>query len=73
MMESSSKRKLPDLGGEVQKGRSRETGGTGLGLAIVKHVLRRNGGELRIRSTPGKGSAFTFRFPEERIFVPQSL
>ena len=57
----------------VEKGRSRETGGTGLGLAIVKHVLRRNGGELRIRSTPGKGSAFTFRFPEERIFVPQSL
>lgn len=57
----------------VDKGRSRDTGGTGLGLAIVKHVLRRNGGELRIRSTPGKGSEFSFRFPEERIFVPQSL
>ena len=57
----------------VDKGRSRDTGGTGLGLALVKHVLRRNGGELRIRSTPGKGSEFSFRFPEERIFVPQSL
>ena len=57
----------------VDKGRSRDTGGTGLGLAIVKHVLRRNGGELRIRSAPGKGSEFSFRFPEERIFVPQSI
>lgn len=52
----------------VDKGRSRDTGGTGLGLAIVKHVLRRNGGELRIESTPGKGSTFTMVFPESRIF-----
>ena len=52
----------------VDKGRSRDTGGTGLGLAIVKHVLRRNGGELRIESTPGKGSTFTMMFPESRIF-----
>ena len=52
----------------VDKGRSRDTGGTGLGLAIVKHVLRRNGGELLIESTPGKGSTFTMMFPESRIF-----
>ena len=52
----------------VDKGRSRGTGGTGLGLAIVKHVLRRNGGELLIESTPGKGSTFTMAFPESRIF-----
>ncbi len=52
----------------VDKGRSRDTGGTGLGLAIVKHVLRRNGGELQIESTPGKGSTFTMMFPESRIF-----
>ena len=37
---------------------SRERGGTGLGLAIVKHIVNRHRGELRIKSTPGKGSRF---------------
>ncbi len=54
----------------VDKGRSRATGGTGLGLAIVKHTLRRNGGTLVIESTPGKGSTFSMRFPEMRLFLP---
>ena len=54
----------------VDKGRSRETGGTGLGLAIVKHVLRRNGGELEVNSTLGKGSTFSMHFPESRVFAP---
>ena len=52
----------------ADKGRSRQTGGTGLGLAIVKHVLRRNGGTLKIESTPGVGSVFSMHFPEERTF-----
>ena len=54
----------------VDKGRSRATGGTGLGLAIVKHILRRNGGELEIQSELGKGSTFSMRFPESRVFRP---
>lgn len=53
----------------VDKGRSRGTGGTGLGLAIVKHILRRNGGELRVESVPGKGSTFALRFSESRVFA----
>lgn len=46
----------------VDSSHSRKTGGTGLGLAIVKHVLLRHQGSLEIRSTPGKGSAFTAHF-----------
>jgi two-component system phosphate regulon sensor histidine kinase PhoR len=51
----------------VDRSRSRETGGTGLGLAIVKHVVQRHGGELRIESTPGKGSRFAMVFPASRV------
>lgn len=57
----------------VDKGRSRDQGGTGLGLAIVKHVLSRHGAQLHIESTPGKGSSFSCRFPEElAVIKPQN-
>ena len=51
----------------VDGSRSRDTGGTGLGLSIVKHVVLRHGGELEIRSEPGKGSAFKLVFPAARV------
>lgn len=51
----------------VDRSRSRDTGGTGLGLAIVKHVAQRHGAELRIDSTPGKGSVFSLVFPASRV------
>ena len=51
----------------VDPGRSRATGGTGLGLAIVKHALQRHEGTLNIQSREGKGSAFSCRFPAERL------
>ena len=51
----------------VDRSRSRDTGGTGLGLAIVKHVAQRHGAELKIESTPGKGSRFAIIFPASRM------
>ena len=35
-----------------------KTGGTGLGLAICHRIVRAHRGELKVRSTPGKGSVF---------------
>lgn len=51
----------------VSTSRSRELGGTGLGLSICKHVLNLHQAELRIESTPGKGSRFLCRFPAARV------
>jgi two-component system phosphate regulon sensor histidine kinase PhoR len=47
----------------VDVGASREMKGTGLGLAIVKHILTRHGGELEVKSQPGRGARFTIVFP----------
>jgi signal transduction histidine kinase len=37
-----------------------EIEGTGLGLAIVKGVIEKHGGKIRLASTEGKGTTFTF-------------
>ena len=47
----------------VDRARSRDTGGTGLGLAIVRHVASNHGGECRVASREGEGSAFTLVVP----------
>jgi two-component system phosphate regulon sensor histidine kinase PhoR len=51
----------------VDKARSRELGGTGLGLSIVKHLVRAQGGDVRVESTPGRGSEFSFTLPVEDL------
>jgi two-component system phosphate regulon sensor histidine kinase PhoR len=48
----------------IDKGRSREEGGTGLGLAIVKHIVNTMNGFIEVDSTPGKGSIFTIKIPQ---------
>jgi two-component system phosphate regulon sensor histidine kinase PhoR len=47
----------------VDKARSRDLGGTGLGLAIVKHLVRAQGGNVRVESEVGKGSTFVYTLP----------
>jgi PAS domain S-box-containing protein len=46
---------------------TKETGkGTGLGLHISHGIIKRHGGELSVRSAPGKGSTFTVDIPYRR-------
>ena len=37
--------------------------GTGLGLPAVEQIVKQHGGEMTIRSEPGKGACFTLRWP----------
>jgi two-component system sensor histidine kinase SenX3 len=51
----------------VDKARSRDQNSTGLGLAIVKQIAEAHGGQVRVRSHLGQGTAFTVALP-----IPQS-
>ena len=56
-------RKIFDRFHRVSTGLVHNVKGTGLGLSIVHHIVQAHGGEVTLKSDPGKGSTFSIRLP----------
>ncbi len=56
---------------QVSSDMSRRYGGTGLGLAISKQLVELMGGQLRVKSSPGQGSEFSFAIRLQAARNPQ--
>ena len=52
---------------QVDTKRNRQEGGVGLGLAISQAIVRKMGGFITVKSTPGQGSEFQFTVPQKVV------
>ncbi len=54
----------------IEGARGRSFEGSGIGLALVRELVRLHGGEIRVESEPGRGSAFIVTVPFGAAHLP---
>jgi PAS domain S-box-containing protein len=54
----------------VPGARSRSHEGSGIGLALTQELVRLHGGDIRVSSTPGRGTTFTVVIPRGSAHLP---
>jgi heavy metal sensor kinase len=54
----------------VDRARVRSEGGAGLGLSIVRWAVEAHGGEVAVRSEPGRGTTFSLLLPVAQAPIP---
>lgn len=57
---------LEEIFSPLTRLRSREVEGHGLGLAICQKIVEKHGGTIRVESSPGSGTVFSFTLPALR-------
>jgi len=55
---------LPRLFDRFFRGRGVRAGGSGIGLTVARELALAHGGDIRVRSRPGRGATFAFRLPD---------
>ncbi|HED03915.1 MAG TPA: HAMP domain-containing histidine kinase [Candidatus Fraserbacteria bacterium] len=55
---------------QIDSSSTREWSGIGLGLAVVKKYVEMHGGQIWVKSQPGRGSVFSFSLPHALVARP---